>query len=66
LDLCPLCDHGGEAVGADGLGDMADGEREAVHHGRKVGDDDHLVRLEAVRTPLPSTPLSTKYGQQST
>jgi len=49
--VCPLCDHGGEAVGADGPGDLADGEREAVHHGRKVGDDDHLFRLEAVRTP---------------
>jgi hypothetical protein len=36
---------GGEAVDVSGLGDLADGERETVHHGHGVGDDDHLARL---------------------
>ena len=34
-----------EVVGAGGLGDLADGEREAICHGHEVRDDDHLVRL---------------------
>jgi hypothetical protein len=36
---------GGEAVDANSLGDLADGERETVYHSRGVGDDDHLARL---------------------
>ena len=38
-------------VEAGGLVDLADGEREAVRHGREVGDDDHLACLEAIGTP---------------
>ena len=39
--------HGDEVVRASGLGDLADGEREAVRRSHEAGDDDHLVRLES-------------------
>ena len=42
-----LWGHGDEVIGASGLGDPADGEREAVRRSHGTGDDDHLVRLES-------------------
>jgi hypothetical protein len=45
MDLRLLRGSGGQAVDASDLGDLADGERETVRHGRRVGDDDHLARL---------------------
>jgi len=45
LDLCILHGRGEEAIEIGGPGDLADGEREAIRHSRKVSDDDHLVRL---------------------
>jgi hypothetical protein len=44
--------HGDEVVGASGLGDLANGEREAVRRSHGAEDDDHLVRLESTtQTP---------------
>jgi hypothetical protein len=52
LDLRLLRGRDGEAVDAGGPGDLADGEREAVRHGREVGDDDHLACLRSsMHTP---------------
>jgi hypothetical protein len=35
-----------------GPGDLSDGEREAVHHGHEVRDDDHLAHLgSCLHTP---------------
>ena len=47
MDLRLLRGHSDEVVGASGLGDLADGEREAVRHSHGTGDEDHLVRLES-------------------
>ena len=47
MDPRLLRGHGDEVVGASGLGDLADGEREAVGHSHGTIDDDHLVRLES-------------------
>ena len=47
MDLRLLRGHGDEVVRASGLGDLADGEREAVRRSHRTGDDDHLVRLES-------------------
>lgn len=44
MDLRLLYGHGHEAIGIDGPGDLANDERETARHGRKVEDDDHLVR----------------------
>jgi hypothetical protein len=43
--MCLLHGSGGETVDAGGLGDLADGEQEIVHHGHRVRDDDHLAHL---------------------
>ena len=44
--------HGDEVVGASGLGDLADGECEAVRRSHGARDDDHLVRLgSSTHTP---------------
>ena len=42
-----LRSHGDEVVGAGGLGDLANGEREAVGRSHGAGDGDHLVCLES-------------------
>ena len=47
MNLCLLRDHGDEVVRAGGLGDLTDGEREAVWRSHGTGDEDHLVRLES-------------------
>ena len=46
-DLHLIHGRGGEADEAGGLGDLADGEIEAVRHDHEVRDDDHLARLES-------------------
>ena len=38
---------GDEVVGAGGLSDLANGEREAVRRSHGARDDDHLVCLES-------------------
>ena len=44
--------HGDEVVGARGLGDLANGECEAVRRSHEARDDDNLVRLESsMHTP---------------
>ena len=45
MDLRLLHGHGDEVVGASGLGDLADGEREAIWRSHGTGDDDHPVCL---------------------
>jgi hypothetical protein len=52
LNLCFFCGRGGDIAKAGRLGDLADGEREVVRHGRGSRDDDHLVRLRS-RTHTP-------------
>ena len=47
MDLRLLHGHGDEVVGASGLGDLADGEHEAVRRSHGTEDDDHLVRLRS-------------------
>ena len=47
MNPCLLRGHGDEVVEASGLGDLADGEREAVRRSHGTRDDDHLVRLES-------------------
>ena len=42
-----LYGHGDEVVGAGGLGDLADGERESAWHSHGSRGDDRLVRLES-------------------
>ena len=54
--------HGDEVVGASGLGDLADGEREVVRCSHGARDDDHLVCLES----STHTPYLAKYRRQST
>ena len=52
MNLRLLHGHGDEVVGASGLGDLADGEREAVRRSCRARDDDHLVRLgSSTHTP---------------
>ena len=52
MDLRLLRGHGDEVVGASGLDDLADGEREVIQRSHGTGDDDHLVRLgSSTRTP---------------
>ena len=52
MDPCLLRGHGDEVVGARGLGDLANGEREAVRRSHGSGDDDHLVLLgSSTHTP---------------
>ena len=47
-----LRSHGDEVVGAGGLGDLADSEREAVRRSHGARDDDHLVCLgSSTHTP---------------
>ena len=48
MDPRLLRGHGDEVVRASGLGDLTDGEREAVRRSHGTGDDDHLVRLESI------------------
>ena len=44
--------HGDGVVGADGPGDLANGEREAVRRSHGAGDDDRLVFLgSSMHTP---------------
>ena len=54
--------HDDEAVGVGSPGDLSNDKHEAVRHGGKVGDDDHLVRLGSYTHTLPGMPLWMKYG----
>ena len=47
MNPCFLRGHDDEVVEAGGLGDLADGEREAVRRSHGARDDDHLVCLES-------------------
>ena len=47
MNLHLLRGHGDGVVGASGLGDLTDGEHEAVRRSHGTRDDDHLVCLES-------------------